>query len=41
MKKYETPEIELLEYEVEDCLTGSTDIPDETESLNDFIGDLT
>ena len=31
MKKYETPELESVKYDVEDCLTGSTDIPKESE----------
>lgn len=41
MNKYETPELELVEYDVDDCLTGSTDIPKETEDIGDIIGDLT
>lgn len=41
MKEYITPEVEIVEYEVEDCLTGSTDIPKETEEIGGIIGDLT
>ncbi len=41
MNKYETPDFELVEYDVEDCLTGSTEIPKETENIGDIIGDLT
>ncbi len=41
MNKYETPELELVEYDVDDCLTGSTDIPKETEDIGDIIGNLT
>ncbi len=41
MKKYTTPEVEVVEYEVEDCLTGSTEIPKESENIGDIIGDLT
>ncbi len=41
MKKYNTPEFEVVEYDVEDCLTGSTEIPKETEDIGDILGDLT
>lgn len=41
MKDYKTPEFELVEYEVEDCLDGSTNIPVEEENIGGIVGDLT
>ncbi|MGN1130006.1 MAG: hypothetical protein ACI4Q8_01550 [Ruminococcus sp.] len=40
MKNYETPELELVRYDVEDCLTGSTEIPKETEDIGGILDDL-
>ena len=40
MKKYETPELELVKYDVEDCLTGSTDIPKESEDIGNILDEL-
>jgi hypothetical protein len=40
MRKYETPVVELIKYEVVDCLTGSTEIPKETQNIDEVLGDL-
>jgi hypothetical protein len=40
MKEYKTPDFEMIEYDVEDCLTGSKEIPKETESLDDILNGI-
>ena len=40
MKEYLAPEFETIEYNVEDCLTGSTGIESETEDIGNIIDDL-
>ena len=40
MKHYDAPELELVEYDVEDCLTGSTDIPKESEDIGNILDEL-
>jgi hypothetical protein len=40
MRKYETPVVELIKYEVDDCLTGSTEIPKETQDIGDILDEL-
>ena len=40
MKKYETPELELVEYDVEDCLTGSTNIPRDVNNIDSILNEL-
>lgn len=40
MKKYTTPEFEMIKYDVEDCLVGSTGIPTETEDIGGILDDL-
>lgn len=39
MKEYKTPEIEMITYDVEDCLTGSTGFSKEFEEINGDILD--
>lgn len=40
MKYYEAPELELVEYDVEDCLTGSTNIPREVDNIDSILDEL-
>ena len=40
MKKYETPELELVEYDIEDCLTGSTNIPRDVNNIDSILEQL-
>ncbi|MGN1138830.1 MAG: hypothetical protein ACI4RM_05230 [Ruminococcus sp.] len=40
MKEYKTPEIEMIKYDVEECLTGSTEIPKESEDIGSILDDL-
>lgn len=37
MKEYIAPDIEKLEYDVDDCLVGSEGIPTESEDISDLI----
>lgn len=41
MKKYTTPEFELIVYDIEDCLTTSNEIDKEDENIGGIIDDLT
>lgn len=40
MKEYLAPELEKIEYYVEDCLTGSTGVEFESEPIDDILDDL-
>ena len=40
MKKYETPELESVKYDVEDCLTGSTNIPRDVNNIDSILNEL-
>ena len=40
MKKYTPPEIELIMYDIEDCLTGSEIIEKETEDIGNILEEL-
>ena len=40
MKHYDAPELELVEYDVEDCLTGSTNIPSEVDNIDSILNEL-
>ncbi len=40
MKEYLAPEIEKIEYDVEDCLLGSKNVQSETENIGEYIKDL-
>lgn len=40
MKEYLAPEFETIKYDVEDCLTGSNEVPYETEDVGQIIDDL-
>ncbi|MDD6848447.1 MAG: hypothetical protein PUD53_06755 [Oscillospiraceae bacterium] len=40
MKEYKTPEIEMIKYDVEECLTGSTEIPKEAEDIGSMLSEL-
>lgn len=40
MKKYIAPELEIINYEVEDCLEGSKGIGTEAEDLGPILDDL-
>ena len=40
MKEYLAPDFEKIEYVVEDCLTGSKEVPYETEDVGQIIDDL-
>ena len=40
MKKYNSPQFEIVKYVMEDCLVTSADIPKETEDIGGIIDDL-
>lgn len=40
MKPYDAPELELVEYDVEDCLTGSTNIPRDVDNIDSILDQL-
>lgn len=40
MKEYLAPDIEKMEYDLVDCLTGSKTIEVETQDLAPFLNDL-
>lgn len=40
MKKYLAPEIEKIEYDVEDCLLGSKSVEGEAEDIGEIMDNL-
>lgn len=37
MKEYTAPDVEKVDYDVDECLTGSLEIPVEDEDITDLI----